>query len=820
MLLIFCSPFVTYGAALSLSEYCDHPTASAYITEFDIPFDRCSTTSFPGAILQTDYSALLIYRSHFRTLRLDHNLTLIVNGVTSGRILNNLDIISATLQLNLAPHITQISGHIRVNKSTGGRLIVNGGSFRAPPAHIFRIIHTNDIHCAFLESANTIGLAKFFAYLKSERAAAAREGYSVIALDAGDYIQGLPLCTLTNGSVAIEALIRTEYDAVTIGNHEWDFGHDNAYSHLQSLNAHNVSVVCANVNDSNPVDALNFKSFVVKNINGFRVGLFGLTTPTTPETTSPWKVANVTFSADLVGLSRSAVRALRGDEKCDIVILIAHLGWGFESVDSGFLAESFDGIDLIVDGHSHTELPVGAFVLNYDFQTLVVQTGASLQNVGVVDLMLDRENGGVVAKRARLLTAARFAGAMEDQDIKDFLNEAQAKIENVTKVTVGRAVANLSRNDLSTGSSKLGLLIAGSMLFESRDGDCALVNNGGIRTSINEGLVTWGDLIAVLPFGDQIYVLNVSGADLYRIVAVGVTSSTGSSASTIAGLRFTVNISRGAGEDGKILNLTIVDGHGRFVTTVDSEKYYRLVTTDFLYAGGDGYSILNTLQKIGEAGGDLDALADFIRSLPNQEITDSLSVYESGGYDIVGKSFARAPTDRSVRLKAIEDDGADTVVISKAFDAIDIDWHGRDGIWAPFYEYRLKAQKYIAKNVSVLKDVIEKDVGYVSVNGVIVAGEDQEILVANGLDAEPKKINWTIVVCDSFYSANNEGDCVINEGMVIAVVLAGVFGIAALVSLVFWVRQKNLRRRGSPDETTEHIVKTHGYANMDQSGTY
>jgi 5'-nucleotidase len=784
--------------SISLSQFCKSPTQSASITEFDIPFDQCDTKAFTGITLQTNYSTLLTYRSHFRTLRLDHGLTLVVNGVTSGRILHNLDLISATLQLNLAPHVTQISGHIRINKSTGGRLLVNGGSFRAVPAHIFRIIHTNDIHCAFLEKENTIGLPKFFGYLKSQRAAADLEGYSVLALDAGDYIQGQPLCTLTNGSVAIDALIRTGYDAVTIGNHEWDFGHDNAYSHLQSLIANNVSVVCANVNDSSHDEAVNFQPFVIKNINGFRLGIFGLTTPNTPETTSPWKVANVTFSADLVGLSQGIVRTLRADEKCDVVILIAHLGWGFESVDSGFVAECFDGIDLIVDGHSHTELPIGAYVLHNDFQTLVVQTGSSLHNVGVVDLMLDSESGGVVGKRAALLPAAHFAGAVEDQNIKDFLNAVNMKIENITKVAVGRAIVNLSRDDFSTGKSKLGLLIASSMRFESGDGDCALINNGGIRTSINEGLVTWGDMIAVIPFGDQIYVLNASGADLYRIAAIGVSSSDGSAASTIAGLRFTVDLNRNATEDGRILNLTIVDDHGKAVATVEKSRYYKLITTDFLYAGGDGYSILQTLPKIGEVGGDLDALADFIRSLPNQEITDSLSIYESGGYDIVGKTLRKASVDRSVRLKSITDDGADTVVISEAFNAMDLDSHGKDGVWAPFYEYRLKAQKYIAKNVSVLKAIVEKDVGYVSVDGVIVAGGNRTILVASGLDAEPKTIEGNITGCGSFYTLNNEGGCVINGGMVAAVVLACVFGILVLASVVFCVRQRCLRQQQSP----------------------
>jgi 2',3'-cyclic-nucleotide 2'-phosphodiesterase (5'-nucleotidase family) len=583
--------------------------------------------------------------------------------------------------------------------------------------------------------------------------------------------------------------------------------------HLQSLYENNVSVVCANINDSNEIERVNTRPFIVKNINGFRFGIFGLTTPKTPEMTSPWNVANVTFSDDLIEISQRVVKILRDREKCDVVILIAHLGWGFQNGDSGFLAHNFDGIDLIVDGHSHTELPKGEFVLNNDYQTLIVQTGAALHNVGVVDLLVGV--GGVIGKRAELLERMKFEGSEEDQDIKNFLNEAIGRIENITSVTVGKASVSLPQDDLPTGSSKLGLLVASSMLFKSVDGDCALINNGGVRAPINEGLVTWGDLMAVLPFGDQIFVLNVSGADLYRIVGIGLSSVGGSAVSTIAGLHFIVNLSCGISEDGRILNLTMLNNNGKFIGIIERSKYYKLVTTDFLYAGGNGYSILRSLHKLGEVGGDLDGFADFIRSLPNQEITENLSLYESGGYDIVGKSLEIKAIDRSVRLKSVKDDGIETVLISEAFDAIEMEWHDKDGIWKPFYEYKVKAQQYIAKNVSVIKDVVVKDVGYVSVNGMIVGGENQEILIADGFESEPKEIE-NIVICDVFHEVNDDGVCVINGGTMTAVILAGILGIASFVCLMILGKRKNLRRRELPEETTEHIVKSSGYTNIDQ----
>jgi 2',3'-cyclic-nucleotide 2'-phosphodiesterase (5'-nucleotidase family) len=119
-------------------------------------------------------------------------VTLVLNNVTSWRLLVYVDIIHTTLHLNLAPHVRQITGHIRVNNSTGGRVVVN------------------DIPCAFAEddSAGSIGLPKFFGFSNAQRAI-----HSVLAIDAGDYVQGMALCTLSNGSIAIEALIRTGYDS-------------------------------------------------------------------------------------------------------------------------------------------------------------------------------------------------------------------------------------------------------------------------------------------------------------------------------------------------------------------------------------------------------------------------------------------------------------------------------------------------------------------------------------------------------------------------------------------------------------------------------
>jgi hypothetical protein len=324
------------------------------------------------------------------------------------------------------------------------------------------------------------------------------------------------------------------------------------------------------------------------------------------------------------------------------------------------------------------------------------------------------------------------------------------------------------------------------------------MNNGGVRAPLSAGPITWGDLIGILPFSNQIVILNISGANLTRAVARGVAAS-GAALSTIAGLRFTIDLSCGPAEDGRIRNLTLVDGDGRFVARVEDSQYYRLATNGFVSGGGDGYSMLVDLPKVGETSSDLEALADLIRALPGQAVTDTLGLFASGGYDTVGP--APDPIDHSLRATVVGDPADETVVVSHAFDALDIDWRGETGVWAPFYRYKLSARTYIAKNASLLKAIVAEDIGYAAVNGIIVAGGETTVEAADRLDDEPHRL-VRIVPCRAFESLDRDGVCTTNGGAVAAVVLS----VAALGCAVALIARRCRRRRPSASGLTERIL--------------
>jgi hypothetical protein len=409
--------------SLSLSQYCTHPSAAgnATIDEFDIPFQKCRRTDFKGITLTTNYSTIVRYSEKHRSLRLSGGLHFVVEGVKDGGILQVLDVRAATLELRLI--VPVISANVRVNRAAGANLIVRNGSLQTRLQRILRVIHTNDIHCTFEpnRAKGSIGLPLLLGYVRAERARAAREGDWFLFLDAGDYSDKNYRCTPTSAVAAMEAMNLSRYDAMTIGNHFWDFGHAISYENLRVLQDIGIPLVCANAEDKNPNETITFPEYVVKEQDGLRIGIFGLTMPGTAKIAGP-KSRHITLHQDIVGISKKIVHTLRSGQRCHVIILIAHLGSHRASTgDTLGLAENFDGIDLIVDGHSHHEIEGGAFIAHNDHETLIVQTGTLLRKIGTADLLIDVGARRVIGKRARLLGPKDLLGITPDPAAEAFV---------------------------------------------------------------------------------------------------------------------------------------------------------------------------------------------------------------------------------------------------------------------------------------------------------------------------------------------------------------------------------------------------------------
>ena len=452
------------------------------------------------------------------------------------------------------------------------------------------IIHTNDTHAAAKDDGNAqIGFAKVGAYVQQLK----KSDPNVLVLDAGDMFQGLPFANLEKGHSMIDIVNKVGYDAMTVGNHEFDFGANNLLEIEKKLN---FPMIAANVaKDGKQV----FDSYIIKEVAGAKVGIFGIATPETAFKTHPDNVKGYVFE-DIVASAQKAVDALKA-QNVDVIIMLGHLGL-YEGEDtSDLVAKGVEGIDLIIDGHSHTTLAEGLVVED----TLIVSTGSSLKNVGKVVLTL--EDKKVKEAEASLLNYAALADVTGDSTIAEAIAKVDAAQKPILEKVIGKTAVDLvgERSVVRTGESNLGQLATNAMI-ELTKADMALTNGGGIRTSIAAGDITMGQMAAVFPFGNTIMVKEVKGSDIIAALEHGVKdypNELGGFPHT-AGITFTLNAKAPAGS--RISDLKI----GGQAVVLD--KLYSLATNDFMAAGGDGYEMFKAYPIKAEYNTLMDTLLDYV----------------------------------------------------------------------------------------------------------------------------------------------------------------------------------------------------------------
>ena len=352
------------------------------------------------------------------------------------------------------------------------------------------VIHTNDTHGYDQKADGVYGMAAVAA-LKQEYEA---KGKDVLLVDAGDAIQDHNLVNLSQGATAIAFMNAAGYDAMTLGNHEFDYGQDVT---LERAAEADFPFLSCNI----LVDATG-KTFVrpytIVEKGGVTVGIVGITTPETAGATNPKNVYGLTFldGQDLYDAVQSSVDYLRG-AGCDLVVALGHLG--SEPFSEGHRSDDIlrhvRGIDLFIDGHDHR-------VKNYRVDgVLLTATGSHLANIGVVsyaDGQWQEQN----------LPYGAFA--KEDEAVKALVDKAAADVQAELSRPIGTAEVMLdgSRPKVRMEETNLGDFIADAVLWQARmataaEGttiDGAVVNGGGLRASIPAGAVTQGDVQGVLPY--------------------------------------------------------------------------------------------------------------------------------------------------------------------------------------------------------------------------------------------------------------------------------------------------------------------------------
>ena len=466
--------------------------------------------------------------------------------------------------------------------------------------HEFVVFHTNDMHARMVkgdDNGNAVGLAEMSAAVRAGKA----KNPDTLWLDAGDTLHGMPSINVSRGMNAVELLNESCMDAFTPGNHDFNYGSDQLEKLAKKMKP---TVLSANVVRKGTGKRV-FKDYkIYKFSDGLRVGVFGLTTPEAAYKTSPANVATIQF-LNPVDTAREMVRELR--PKCDVIVALMHMGLDASSeYTSERIAKEAPGIDLIVDGHSHTTLPEGLMVGD----TMIVQTGWHEYKLGRVTITL--EDGKITKKSAELLNAEGVAqlAPTPDANIKKTMDAIEKRNEKLFNEVVAHTERGLSgdREIIRQQEAELGNLCADA--FRWRTGaDIGIINGGGMRTDLPEGDVTRGDVMAIFPFGNTVQKKEITGAKVRAMLehsVFGYPASFGGFLD-VSGITFSFDPSMPAGH--RVSDVKIGG------EPLDDSKTYTIGATDFMFVGGDDYEMLKDLPTLGEFGTCEEIIADYLNQV-------------------------------------------------------------------------------------------------------------------------------------------------------------------------------------------------------------
>lgn len=449
------------------------------------------------------------------------------------------------------------------------------------------ILHTNDVH----------GAVNGYAYIAQLKADYEAKGAEVILVDAGDYSQGKTYVSVTKGADAVTMMNAAGYDVVTLGNHEFDYG----YAQLkENMSKAKFKVVCADVfnEDGTPIfDA----SYTYTTKSGVKVGFFGMETPETQTKANPALIKGLTFATG-DAFTKAAADQVAALKDADVVICLAHLGIDAESAPyrSTDLYAAVKGIDFIIDGHSHTVMTKG------EKGEPIQSTGTAFANIGVI--VIDNATKKIesnslfeikedTAKDATVAAAAKTIVDRVDAEYDVVFAKSEVTL-NGAKAPNGNRDSETNNGDLITDAMIWKVMQNKEGLTVDADHVVAITNGGGIRATIKPGDVTKKDINTVLPFGNTVAVIYVTGAELLEALEASTYSLPIGGFPQVAGINFTLYTGKAYDKNDatypnstyygpKSINRVVINSiNGKEFKADDT---YAVVTNNFVASGGDSY---------------------------------------------------------------------------------------------------------------------------------------------------------------------------------------------------------------------------------------
>jgi 5'-nucleotidase/UDP-sugar diphosphatase len=423
-----------------------------------------------------------------------------------------------------------------------------------------RILQLNDFH-GFAEPYKPIGSGELLggiSYLAAKANELGKEKPTLL-LCAGDMIQGHHWANLFQGGPVIELMNQMGVDAMVLGNHEFDFGQEALQKRISEAA---FPVLGANVKGLN-----GLKPFVIKEVEGVKVGIIGIVTEETPVATHPRNVEGIHFLSpmEIVGKYISDLK-----NRVDLMVVLSHIGHS----NDRRLAENVKGIDLIVGGHSHTKLNKPVTIES----TIIVQAWEHGKALGVLDLVLEDRK---IVKYEGYLEEIKPKG-QKDQAVSVLVGKYKEKVDALLNEEVGETEEDLDGENVRRKETNFGDLVA-DILRQASGADITIINGGGIRASIRKGKVRMKDVYNALPFNNYIVAIKLTGRQVWEALEHGVSKVEDEEGRfpQVSGLTFKYSLSEEKGERVKEISIS--------KKPIDLDKEYVVATHDFLAAGGDGY---------------------------------------------------------------------------------------------------------------------------------------------------------------------------------------------------------------------------------------
>ncbi|MGE7780538.1 5'-nucleotidase C-terminal domain-containing protein [Peribacillus sp. NPDC097264] len=498
------------------------------------------------------------------------------------------------------------------------------------------LMHTNDTH------AHLDNVAKRVTAVKEVRASKPK----ALLIDAGDVFSGTLYFNEFKGQADLQFMNLMKYDVMTFGNHEFDLGssEEGHQALADFIKGAKFPFVSSNVDfskddkfkglfsdlySSEPEKGKIYNG-IVKEIDGEKVGFFGLTTEETKDISSPGSIVFENYLKE----AEKAVKAFEG-MGVNKIVAISHLGYddNAEYDNDLTLAAKVKGIDVIVGGHSHTELDAPV-VISKDEKgktkdpTLIVQAYQYSDYLGTLDVEFDSK-GKIIGQAGQLI---KLADKQDDAEAAKKLETYSKKIKEVKETTTGatavkemaspRDSGDVTKPSVRKNETELGNLITDAMLTKAKefnkDTVIAFQNGGGIRAGIDQGDITLGDILTVLPFGNTLATMKLTGEEITQALEHSVSQAPRESGGFlhVSGMKFTYDSTKDAGQ--RVQKVEVKGQDGTY-SELDKTKQYTVATNAFTAKGGDGFTVFAKAYEEGRVTDiglpDWENLADYVSQL-------------------------------------------------------------------------------------------------------------------------------------------------------------------------------------------------------------